>query len=288
MENGPDFIAQLKRLEEQQRELALAFEIPTFGQQFAASISKINADAKSITASLQTTILGHRVQFDRFAKTPSFTVRFTDEFVEKLKEVGAFIHRAEGFASEVLQFLIEHSWYIGANTTPFVTVRIKQMMENKDTESAIDEEMARAYREATSYVLADLSRLFPSRSRIITDAFEAHAAGKYTLSVPVMLAQADGIAYEVINRYFFQGKPESSSLLKAKAQASGELQKGLVESLMISGSLRATGRTHAVLNRHSVLHGTSTDYPTVVSSLKCISLLDYFLLIIDAGKELFE
>ena len=124
---------------------------------------------------------------------------------------------------------------------------------------------------------------YPSRKAILADAFEAHRNGKYTLSVPVFLAQADGIFAEES-----RGGPSVFMERERKTAAADHSDRapvtvvkrwlavfGNVLPLWMSRKDRSSASFEG-LNRHLVLHGESVDYHTEENSLKAISLLRYF------------
>ena len=124
---------------------------------------------------------------------------------------------------------------------------------------------------------------YPSRDAILTDAFEAHRKGKYTLSVPVFLAQADGIFAEESRGgpTVFMERERKTAAADHSDRAPVTVVKrwldvfGNVLPLWMSRKDRSSASFEG-LNRHLVLHGESVDYHTEENSLKAISLLHYF------------
>src|SRR5215212_183816 len=45
----------------------------------------------------------------------------------------------------------------------------------------------------------------PKRAKVLASAFAAHRAGQFDLSIPVLLAQTDGICRDVAGQYLFTG-----------------------------------------------------------------------------------
>jgi len=118
----------------------------------------------------------------------------------------------------------------------------------------------------------------PTRSAIIADAFQAHREQRYHLSIPVLLAQSDGVIHDRHQRQLFSKKQTAN--LK-------ELLSGLPEDDMRAIFIAAfyadiplTRRTQLLpdgfdgLNRHAVLHGTDPSYGTEINSLRAISILN--------------
>jgi hypothetical protein len=196
----------------------------------------------------------------------------------------------------VEKYLAERGWYATFRFSLDDLLNLAPLIDGGDHE-AVDRHMAAFAREGVGEVEVRLRERFPARAQIIADAFEAHRGGRYTLSVPTLLAQADGIGCDVIGvpRQFFQ-RPQRVEALQAKLAAftllgrpyvlSG-VWKGLVGTLLDpqSAEIRTDKRAErqlsepwfGPLNRHGVLHGHDTDYATEANSLRCVVLLEYLL-----------
>ena len=129
-------------------------------------------------------------------------------------------------------------------------------------------------------ILKELCAKFPSRARIFTLAWQAHQRAEYELSVPICLAQADGICRDLTSYQLFrkrQGLPQIASYVASLPadRFTTALLEPLTVVLPISASADQRSRDSKELNRHSVLHGESVDYGTEINSLKSISLLQY-------------
>ena len=186
---------------------------------------------------------------------------------------------------KVMQYLFEQGWYLGPQI-PIDGIRyLAELIDQGDYEE-IELAIQRWAEERLEDILAKVKQHFSSRFPIISDAVAAHRKGKYSLSVPVILAQADGIAYESVGTFLFRGNPPK------------EFQKyletfGLSGSPSVVDSFLAPLRSYSTLakkssksvpegkkghlNRHEVLHGMDTDYATKANSLRAILLVDYLL-----------
>lgn len=135
------------------------------------------------------------------------------------------------------------------------------------------------FQAAEESIEQNLIRCFQKRSSIIGDAFEAHRKEKYNLSIPVFLAQADGIWYDRWGRYLFSGNRHDSVKKASDELLQGGLIYEMTQCLSYKGwQLALTGKPSANfmgLNRHQVLHGGAPDYGTEENSLKAISLLNF-------------
>jgi hypothetical protein len=135
-----------------------------------------------------------------------------------------------------------------------------------------------------------LLKKFPNRSSVLSSAFRAHHKKQYALSVPVFLAQADGICAELLGVGFYsrkKGKPRTAAA--AQRFMDSDFMSSLLEPLRVAGALNAhegeRDQHPDVLNRHEVLHGKSLDYGTIISSVRAFSLLAYLGSALVTAKE---
>lgn len=121
----------------------------------------------------------------------------------------------------------------------------------------------------------------PLRHQILDAAFAAHESAKYELSIPVFLAQVEGMCLEVLGTKLFSTKSgvpvtrESTEAL-SRMELSEVLLLPLRELHGLTASKASRGNWPDAPNRHEILHGISTDYATPINSYKAISLLEYF------------
>lgn len=118
-----------------------------------------------------------------------------------------------------------------------------------------------------------LQSKFRLRWRLIDKALCHHEAGAYEASVPIVLAQVDGIVWDLTQQRagFFYGKGQESFLVDDGTVAG--LPEGLepLRKLMNRG-LRESGATGALV-RHGILHGQELGYDTRENSTKVFVLL---------------
>lgn len=138
------------------------------------------------------------------------------------------------------------------------------------------------------------NELFKIRSIIIQDALEAHILGKYTLSIPALLPQVEGILSSVTKKS--AGRPKkllSEALRKDQSEFLSEVSEGLLLKLATSSFLyneidpiyfspekfsewlSSQGMVEEnIMNRHAILHGIQINYPSKINSLRAFLLLD--------------
>jgi hypothetical protein len=158
----------------------------------------------------------------------------------------------------------------------------------------IDRIMVEYYRLNLQPFTDELIGKYPDRACAIRAAVNAHLAANcegYLLSIPVFIAQADGLLTEIT-------KVKSALMKDGKGkelQASKELRKKLSgdqrslnllhqilmlheSDLMKSAEARQitvqkSGESFTALNRHLIMHGESSDYGSEINSLKAFSFL---------------
>lgn len=175
---------------------------------------------------------------------------------------------------------IEHGWY------PIVSMGLTYISDEEDFEITIENYIDKKMDEIES----NLQESNPCRSYIIKDAFDAHRSGKYTLSIPAILAQADGICFERLGVSPFSKKSGSQLQDKIPTELYTDFLGHYFQPVIFSKAIRASTNEvpPATLNRHHVLHGISTEYATRQNSLKAISYigsLDWLLRELDESKQ---
>lgn len=151
--------------------------------------------------------------------------------------------------------------------------------------SDVDQFMMKWVEEKLPVVQDILVNKYPSRRDILESAFRAHYNGQYSLSIPVFLAQADGIYLQLSASkkgvYSKMTEKGGNTVPHSKSYVDGlgvddELLY-LLEPLRVITALGASESLcdQRLLNRHAVMHGNDCDYGTKVNSLKAISHLLY-------------
>lgn len=117
-----------------------------------------------------------------------------------------------------------------------------------------------------------------ARSAIIAEAFLAHREGRYHLSIPVLLAQADGVIHDKHQRQLFS-KKRSVNLADVLAGLPDDDMRAIFMAAFYV-DIPLTRNTQLLpaefdgLNRHAVLHGTDPNYGTEVNGLRAVSILN--------------
>jgi hypothetical protein len=206
-------------------------------------------------------------------------------FLRQIERSQAFIN--EPSKSEVRDAFVtvaRQGWYLGPGMVPAAIVQAARAVQAGD-EIAVDERFVRYYEENVRELVQQLSLWHPARISIINKAVDAHLREEYELSVPVFLAQSDGISQELTGFKLFakrrvqdkKREPETAAFVRKFK--GGPFRRALIEPfqhlLPITASEAKRRKANNQLNRHAILHGTSLDYGTRVNSAKAFALLYY-------------
>jgi len=126
------------------------------------------------------------------------------------------------------------------------------------------------------------------RRRLLKKAAAHHAAGAYEASVPIVLAQTEGIVTDVSEgKLFFSKSQRRADVVNPRHLAS--IASGLQALRTVFSATANTTETSGRLSRHGILHGRELGYDTEIQSAKCWSLLDVVVAWAQpAGHELAE
>lgn len=180
---------------------------------------------------------------------------------------------------EALLLLAQHGWYLDFNMSLPSLWEIKKAMSGGEIEE-VEEALVEYFENQLEEIEKSIIAQFPHRAHIIRSAIQAHRKEEYYLSIPVLLAQTDGICKEVVDQYLFMKKDKKPRTAIFVEQVAADTYKAallspLAASTPISASEHEREEGFNLLNRHMVLHGESLDYGSKVNGLKAISLVNY-------------
>ena len=184
-------------------------------------------------------------------------------------------------------------WFFGWNDGLQSLMELVERLEVTQSAS-IDEVMADYFRTNLQPFADELTSKYPDRAVAIKAAVNAHSSlGRegYFLSVPVFIAQADGLLTEITKVKSAMMKDGNGRELQASRAlreklASDQDSLDLLHPLLVlhesdfmkSAAARhiaaqASGASLTALNRHQIMHGEALDYGTEINSLKAFSFL---------------
>lgn len=205
--------------------------------------------------------------------------------------------RIEAFpeaSSQAMKVASREGWFFNWQGAFQDVLELTDSIREATSAADIDTILMAYYNDYWDYYAELLAESYPARKAAIHAAINAHrnfAPDGYLLSIPVFLAQADGIFSDLTGIPSAMGKAKGQKLLKgsewlstqigADEEAIGCLLPVLeLHELDILKSQQArdtkaqeTGRVFDALNRHQVMHGEVSDYGSEVNSVKAFSFL---------------
>lgn len=115
-------------------------------------------------------------------------------------------------------------------------------------------------------------KAFRPREQLLRLALEDHRSVRFHASVPVVLAQIDGIVFDVARSSFFS-KRTSSRLYAADTLAGHPDGLAALASKMSEGRKATTQSVLDLPYRHGILHGRDLGYATETNSTKAFAAL---------------
>jgi hypothetical protein len=233
---------------------------------FAESISAVHFDVPDLT---------------HFARQATLDLQF-DEIRKSFKDLPPR-------TQEALLILGEHGWFLDMDMSLPGLWELKRALAEGEVEEA-EEALAEYFQGRVDEIEASIVERYPHRAHLIRAAFRAHRLEEYVLSIPVLLAQVDGICKEVFDQYFFRKKnkrPRTAIYVDQIVQDTyrAALLSPLARILPINASEGERAVDCFALNRHTVLHGESLDYGNKSNGLKAISLINYVARVLEVEES---
>ncbi len=181
----------------------------------------------------------------------------------------------------------QHGWYVDFEL-PFRAIFDFARHIGSDDHAAAEQVLCHYFDGRMAALLKQVEQNFGHRHQVLASAFLAHQRGDYDLSIPVILAQTDGICFEVTKVQLYT-LSKSKHFRKAFPNADGAITAALLAPLSTELPLvlpQSKRTAHLpVLNRHAILHGESCDYGTRENSSRAISHLAYVMSVLSLTRE---
>lgn len=196
-------------------------------------------------------------------------------------EIAAAFQKLPGEIRPAMSSLANLGWFPSGEMGFSEIHAFHALCDSGDT-SAVDTAMIEWLHGELEHIQTRASNKFPNRSHILASAFSAHTAGQYELSIPVLMAQVEGMCLEVVGTKLFSTKKGIPATRAATDRFSHiDLSDALLHPFRESNGFTASEATRHkwpdTPNRHEVLHEIATDYGTRKNSFKTISLVEYFI-----------
>lgn len=189
---------------------------------------------------------------------------------------------------EAIITLANHGWYLDPDMPITAAFEFARTLDRGNIEEA-SEVLTEYFREKLDAIEDRLEERCPGRMHILREAFDAHREGKYNLSIPVFLAQADGIWWDSFSKSLFQKQDRNRATQEYVEEHQSEFFVAFFDILkeQIPLWLSETERNQSFdqLNRHLVLHGEKVDHGTEENSLRAISFLSWLCWMLDWNDE---
>ncbi|OIQ87301.1 hypothetical protein GALL_308620 [mine drainage metagenome] len=261
-------------------------------QQYRATFANWSAGAHQVDAWLKSI----SVQFSMAAKAMAPVLAQIQPVIYKL---ASEFEKLPPRIKQAVLTLGEVGWYLDEDMSIPVIWDLEKLLRDGNR-GEVDDALERYFGDRLTEIEERLCSSLPKRGKILVAAFAAHRRGEFELSIPVLLAQADGVCVDFTGQFFFvkersKKRPRTAQYAEKLGSAfSASILSPLLTPLPINENepernsrLARTGaQTWSELNRHLVLHGESVDYGTRQNSLKAVSLLNYLVSFLTAvGDE---
>lgn len=180
-----------------------------------------------------------------------------------------------------LRTMAENGWYLSAELSIPAIEEIANALTTK--KSDIEIQLCDYYEKRIDNLDEYIKLNFSYRHGLISDAFWAHKEKKYGLSIPVFLAQCEGMCSDTFKERLYakkcgkNGDVQMRMADKFPDEVPGTLHYStilqMIELFPIAENDKSVNLEH--LNRHRVMHGIDCSYGTRTNSCKAISLVDY-------------
>lgn len=189
------------------------------------------------------------------------------------------------------EYLARSGWFL---TGPFPSEDVGRLagLISAGEFTAVEAMMCDYARHRATSLEHGTARRWPERAPILREAFAAHREGRFALSIPVFLGQAEGVAVEILGEGPFRrekGVPRARQAYRALLKPGAKPDEYPLNLMFASLDVICSWNEHSdvwrekrvedvhygALNRHSVLHGSDLTYPTEPNSLRAMLLLEY-------------
>ncbi len=215
----------------------------------------------------------------------------SQEVQQLLKRAYEAFQRLPAALRDALTTIGMNGWYSDDEMAMPDLLEFARRFEAGEEEKTNDA-LCRQFEARGEAILAELVSIAPERAPYFRAAFEAHRDGKYALSIPVFLAQAD-MWQQFTNankdtRLYSRkkGQPKTGKWVASikRDDLDEALLYPLVAPLPISASDDDNKVPNGALVRHRVLHGTDLKYATALNSYRALSHLSYVGSVIRDGR----
>lgn len=238
---------------------------------------KVAEDKKNIPASLYFDLI-QKLSQDPEEKIRKIVSPEIQEWLNPLIEIQKTLKAIKDFQQKPIYKHFEFNWLTFLTFDQMLTL-LKMHKKGKDDE--IKKMLLDASRNQSflQNFLRDLSgiRIFKPRLRVLEQALRAHVDGKFALSIPCMLAQIEGVLWDIAHK---KGFAVGTTIITSKGkQVSVKGAYLLVDQTPLYDLMTDylaeffLQKIYTRAFRHSVLHGRNPNYDNAEDSMKLVMLL---------------
>lgn len=160
---------------------------------------------------------------------------------------------------------------------------------------AIDEYMINDIDVNLEKIEVNIIEKYPARSEVISMAFQLHKERNWIASIPLLLAQTDGICAQNLGAFLFSEHEKREASIKEKFKNNHEevinyLVYPFTMETQFGAGISKKSSNHKINgpNRNGVLHGSRKhlDYASEINSAKSISLLSFICMQFEVSKPI--
>lgn len=208
-------------------------------------------------------------------------------FFEHLHAIAKEIQNLPERQREAWATAAHRGWYINAETPASARHMLSKGQQDLDTY------MMNELRDGWALLTHSIISAYPERKEILECAFKLHIEGRYIASIPLFLAQADGICAQTIGAHLFTDNDERKNKFAEMANNSDAFTEILLEILGMKTQFSAGISKYSVTqkalapNRNGILHGSRRhlDYGSEVNSFKAFSLLAFVVFVLSEDDQ---
>ena len=167
----------------------------------------------------------------------------------------------------------KHGWIATEDmSVPIMEQAIKLFTENglEEAENFLCASFDEAYFSLHSHRMRAIWVWSENRSRLVELAFIDHEQGRHHASIPVVLAQIDGLSFDTNKGSFFDKK---SALIINDSIAAHELGLRKLSNTTSEPRTKTSSNPLNFPYRHGILHGRELAYDNKLVSTKCFFIL---------------
>jgi len=205
------------------------------------------------------------------------------EIINSLKAINDVQERYLEYGSILLKYGWTPTRHVNFSViSKIIDVYKRTNIDKKRIKIMIEEVIIEYYRKhALDRIIKEWGRkrLLSERMGILNDAIEAHLNGKFNLSVPIMMAQLEGI---VAAGFYHKGRLYEKRYRTYLNEIILINSNGYFDNLAIDFFIKVLmiefnhgEKINSLVSRHAILHGADVRYGTEENSLKLILLFDY-------------